>query len=359
MRNCNDTCRPGFVPGPPAPNYVSGCALEQAPLLKTYVLPASLGTDAPDQPYAPTIGAFRNAIVVYEANGHVYIYDSLGTPTLINDAANSGGGEDMPINVVQTTGNSTSAVMSQNAVTNELDKTNTSVTSLSNRVTVIEQNGGGSSVSVVQNTGSSTTAVMSQNAVTKTVNDAISMLEDKIAESESGSNFQEKLVSGQNIQTIGGNNILKSGNLSFKTVGGQSIFGSGDIPLESENNSSASIVANQDFSGGINSSNSTITKTWDNFTVTSAGLYMIVSNVSADTDNTTTPKHSITTYVTHTSGSTTNTIINDGDTASDLGDVHTSSTAIVQCKTGDVISGKYTYNNIFSSTLSSYTITKL
>lgn len=43
--------------------------------------------------------------------------------------------------------------------------------------------------------------------------------------------YQEKLVSGQNIQTLGGNNILQAGNLAFKTVAGQSIFGEGDIPI--------------------------------------------------------------------------------------------------------------------------------
>lgn len=272
-RNCNDACRPGFVPGPPAPNYISGCALEQNPTLKTYVLPASLGTDAAGQPYAPRIGEFTNAIVIYEANNNIYIYDSLGTPTLIKKGDDGNGGplpsipaqqvqRDMEITpnastiyirkttgdlytasslvtdmalptanavsagvlsasdynrflatsnqvdtivneggtgpeVVQTTGASNTAVMSQSAVTNALDQVNNTVTSvqssitdlntqlavtqnslntvasrtdnLESRVAAVEQGGGGGeqpTVEVLQTTGQSTTSVMSQKAVT-------------------------------------------------------------------------------------------------------------------------------------------------------------------------------------------------
>ena len=47
------------------------------------VVPASLGDDTGD--YAPKNGAYRNAIVEYEANGNAYIYSSDGIPTKIND----------------------------------------------------------------------------------------------------------------------------------------------------------------------------------------------------------------------------------------------------------------------------------
>lgn len=183
--NCNDTCRPGFIPGPPAPNYASGCSLAENPTLKTYVLPASVGTDEAGQPYAPRIGEFRNAIVIYESNGNVYIYDSLGTPTLMEKGDYNGTGPGVPvpnINVVQETGTSETAVMSQNAVSVELSKTNdnvtknstnittlqTQTTELSNKVDQLEE--GGSGPEVVQATGASTTSVMSQNAVTTEVN---------------------------------------------------------------------------------------------------------------------------------------------------------------------------------------------
>lgn len=132
MYNCNDTCRPGFIPGPPAPNYASGCSLAENPTFKTYILPASVGTDAPGQPYAPRIGEYRNAIVIYEANGNIYLYDSLGTPTRIEvgDPNNVGGAITGP-KVAQETGDSTSEVMSQKAVSYEFERVASTTNGLS------------------------------------------------------------------------------------------------------------------------------------------------------------------------------------------------------------------------------------
>lgn len=69
--------------------------------------------------------------------------------------------DDVPtlINVQQTTGQSTTAIMSQKAVTDELDNTNKALAMVYGAIPTIEQN-----------TGTSTTAVMSQNAVTQQVN---------------------------------------------------------------------------------------------------------------------------------------------------------------------------------------------
>lgn len=192
MSSCHDYCRPGFIPGPPAPNYASGCSLAENPTFKTFVLPASVGTDEPGQPYAPKIGEFRNAIVIYEANGNIYIYDSLGTPTLMEKGNYNGGGGGFPsVEVVQTKGTSLTSVMSQNAVSNELNSLDTQIintnaslanvnnsvntltemsNSLSERVKVIETEGAGGPP-VVQTQGSSTTSVMSQNAVTVALSD--------------------------------------------------------------------------------------------------------------------------------------------------------------------------------------------
>lgn len=47
-------------------------------------IPASLGDDSEDSKVAPKNGAYCNALVVYEANGHVYIYSKEGVPTLID-----------------------------------------------------------------------------------------------------------------------------------------------------------------------------------------------------------------------------------------------------------------------------------
>lgn len=55
--------------------------------LRTKVLPASVGTDAEGQPYAPAVGLFFNSIVSYQANGALYIYDSNGVWTKLNGAS--------------------------------------------------------------------------------------------------------------------------------------------------------------------------------------------------------------------------------------------------------------------------------
>lgn len=51
--------------------------------IKKVFLPAALGDDSAESPVAPKNGAYCNAIVVYEANDHVYIYSTEGIPTLI------------------------------------------------------------------------------------------------------------------------------------------------------------------------------------------------------------------------------------------------------------------------------------
>lgn len=42
---------------------------------------------------------------------------------------------------------------------------------------------------------------------------------------------QEKLVSGDNIKTVGGTSVLGSGNIAFKTINGASVVGSGEITI--------------------------------------------------------------------------------------------------------------------------------
>lgn len=50
-------------------------------LLRKVIIPASMGTEE-DVPAA--IGKYRNVVLVYEANSHVYLYSSDGIPTLIS-----------------------------------------------------------------------------------------------------------------------------------------------------------------------------------------------------------------------------------------------------------------------------------
>lgn len=51
--------------------------------MKKVFLATALGDDSEDSPIAPKNGAYCNAIVVYEANEHVYIYSTEGIPTLV------------------------------------------------------------------------------------------------------------------------------------------------------------------------------------------------------------------------------------------------------------------------------------
>lgn len=45
------------------------------------VVPSVMGGDSEGEDYAPENGAYRNALVEYESNGHIYMYSSDGIPT--------------------------------------------------------------------------------------------------------------------------------------------------------------------------------------------------------------------------------------------------------------------------------------
>ncbi len=47
------------------------------------VIPSIMGGDSEGEDYAPENGAYRNALVEYESNGHIYIYSSDGIPTRV------------------------------------------------------------------------------------------------------------------------------------------------------------------------------------------------------------------------------------------------------------------------------------
>lgn len=51
--------------------------------LRTKVYPAALGDDTEGAPYAPRLGACYNTVVLYQANGAIYLYDSNGIYTNI------------------------------------------------------------------------------------------------------------------------------------------------------------------------------------------------------------------------------------------------------------------------------------
>lgn len=76
MNNCNCTNNnpePRCLPNP------KPCRIA----LRTVVLPANLGSNAEGAPYAPALGKYYNTVVLYQANGSVYLYDSNGVYTQI------------------------------------------------------------------------------------------------------------------------------------------------------------------------------------------------------------------------------------------------------------------------------------
>ena len=90
------------------------------------------------------------------------------------------------ITVVQSTGQSTTDVMSQKAVTDAIVA--------------------GGSIEVTQETGTSTTAVMSQNAVTNAVNDAKAYTDTAVS-------VKQDTLTFDNVPTLNSNNPVKSGGI--------------------------------------------------------------------------------------------------------------------------------------------------
>lgn len=83
-QGCNCSYGTGIVPGPCV--VQNGHVWKDGVRLTTEVLPASAGTDAPGQIFAPKFGRWFNTVVKYQANGALYIYDSCGVFTEIVDA---------------------------------------------------------------------------------------------------------------------------------------------------------------------------------------------------------------------------------------------------------------------------------
>lgn len=96
-----ECCEPKYVPGYHRVPHKRPCPYQEHPeqpapckpapelcckkpdkiSLATVTIPANLGTDAEGEPYAPKPGKYFNTIVLYLANGAVYLYDSNGIYT--------------------------------------------------------------------------------------------------------------------------------------------------------------------------------------------------------------------------------------------------------------------------------------
>lgn len=80
FEDCSHQCNTGLIPGAAA----TKCRKVDCSRLLTFKLPLDLGTDDEGQPYAPKLGAYKNAIVIYESTGSVYLYDDEGIYTKVN-----------------------------------------------------------------------------------------------------------------------------------------------------------------------------------------------------------------------------------------------------------------------------------
>lgn len=93
------------------------CGLERA------VIPSSLGDDSSSSPVAPRNGTYCNTIVVYEANGHVYIYSADGVPTLVDvDASDISDLEERMSNAEGNIGNLDREIDTLSGTVSGLDK---------------------------------------------------------------------------------------------------------------------------------------------------------------------------------------------------------------------------------------------
>ena len=82
--NCN---KPKCGPAPLQPvNVMLPTCEDRGVIFHTQIIPASMGTSAEGQPYAPKTGMYKNMLVRYEADKAIYLYDSDGVYSCLRDA---------------------------------------------------------------------------------------------------------------------------------------------------------------------------------------------------------------------------------------------------------------------------------
>lgn len=164
-------------------------------LLRKVVIPASMGTEE-DVPVA--IGKYRNVLLQYEANNHIYLYSSDGIPTAItanipqevldsiaeleeetadlqqqiDDLKNSPDVVDIVDTYADLESYDTSKLGDQDIIRVLTDETHDNKSTYYRWDKVNSQwifIGAISSINIVQTTGTSTTDVMSQKAVTDSI----------------------------------------------------------------------------------------------------------------------------------------------------------------------------------------------
>ena len=168
---CDGHC--GVSPAVLQINNPSGCVY-----FRKVEVPASIGDD---ETYPPYDGQYRNVLLVYKANGHVYMFSSDGIPIFISDGGkaikNYDELENKPsINEHELTGNSSLDDIGVTDAISDALEGYTPTASLAAVATSGSYSDLSGAPNVVQTIGQSTTDVMSQKAVTDIIGNVETIL---------------------------------------------------------------------------------------------------------------------------------------------------------------------------------------
>lgn len=179
----------------PTQKAATGCGVVTEIIHSDYqnvIIPRELGTSAAGQPYAPKVGAYKNAIVSYRADGLSYVYDKNGrysllsntnaTVTTVDDALSTTSENPVQNKVVTEYINNHGARLTTvegKVVENTQDiGTNAgNITALGNRVTALE----GSSTDYGSRITSAEDDILSLDGRMDTAEDDIDALEDAVS----------------------------------------------------------------------------------------------------------------------------------------------------------------------------------
>lgn len=211
----------------------SGCKTCKDTLFRKVVIPSSMGSDEPGQPYAPKNGAYRNTLVTYESTGVSYMYSSDGIYTKIAEI-------DVISPVNSVNGQTGDVVLDADDVNALPDDTlyGYSLMASGRDLSLKDQNG--NILNTVQTQDTTYTAGPGISIVNKVISNTRTNVEwghitgditEQIDLGDTLSHKQDTLVSGTNIKTVNGQSIVGAGNINISgnvtSVNGKS----GDVVL--------------------------------------------------------------------------------------------------------------------------------
>lgn len=225
--------RPPMPPVPPVPPRPGQCALPcDQTVFRRVIIPSTMGDDTT---LPPDTLEYRNVILEYEFNNHVYIYSSDGIPTLISNGTGT--------NFNDLTNRPMYNGKLMTGLTN-IPEVPTKIADLSDaaRITCIESTN--QQLKQAYNVLNESFVTLTQTVDTQ--GDDIKNIKNDITNLYCSK--QDTLVSGVNIKTLNGFSLLGQGDLNFaedilnvqdklvsgvniKTINGQDILGEGDLEI--------------------------------------------------------------------------------------------------------------------------------